>query len=125
AGDQEPVLDGGGAAFGFLCLEPGSGQAGQKEKHRNSRVLRVGNESGAVPPAVGPRLEKFDQVVALPPSLMAVEVLSKMPETRPPKAKTAMTMMAAMPATSRPYSTAEAPRSSCLALAALSMMVRY
>ena len=42
----------------------------------------------------------------------------------PPKANTTTTIRAAMPAISRPYSTADAPRSSILAMRALSMMRR-
>ena len=58
-----------------------------------------------------------DQVAALASAVVA-EVLTdrshvsvKSVETPSPRAKTATTMTAAMPAISRPYSTAEAPRS--------------
>ena len=44
--------------------------------------------------------------------LTVLQVLSKAPLMTPPKAKTMTTISAAMPATSRPYSTAEAPSSS-------------
>ena len=51
-------------------------------------------------------------------------VVLKAPATVPPSVKTITTITAAMPATSRPYSTAEAPRSSILARRAFSMMRR-
>ena len=52
------------------------------------------------------------------------QVSVKMPLRLSPKAKTTTTISAAMPAIRRPYSTAEAPRSSILARRASSMMRR-
>src|SRR4051794_22034781 len=69
---------------------------------------------------------KRDQLVQVPPELFEtlVQVSAKMCLSTPPKANTMMTIRAAMPAISRPYSTADAPRSSILALCASSMMRR-
>src|SRR4029077_15866384 len=81
--------------------------------------------------AADPRVRGHDVVVEggqrLPPPLEAptlLQVFWKMFLMTPPKAKTTTTIRAAMPAMSRPYSTADAPRSSILASRALSMMRR-
>ena len=58
------------------------------------------------------------------PLVMASQVSAKASLTIGPSANTATTIRAAMPAISRPYSTADAPRSSILARWASIMMRR-
>src|SRR5262245_54760448 len=73
----------------------------------------------AADPKVGGHCGVLDQAqVPVPLAmllLMAVQVSKKMLEMKPPKMKTIATIRAAMPATRRPYSTADAPRSFSLA----------
>src|SRR4051794_5968714 len=73
----------------------------------------------------GPRPRDDERQAQLPPvPLEATEPQGSLKTllSTPPKANTTTMISAAMPAISRPYSTADAPRSSILALCALSMM---
>ena len=84
------------------------------------RCCRVGDRRGqagrsgtATPVEPALSVQVAETLVALA-TVMVSQVFWNTSFTTPPRAKTMMTMSAAMAATSRPYSTADAPSSSSL-----------